>query len=536
MKKCFDLFRQFRIVFSAFLMISSIMNQTASAQNIANLEVVLKTTFEKNPNVRISSLSIDFQQGRILQAQGQFNPSLNFGINKSFNLSPTTKAQREGLLGFSQNESFKSDLLDYELSLTKRFQTGTLIKSSLEFTNFGRNALYDDLSKAGLGQFMTNRGRLFFDVTQPLLQGRGKKFYSATLDVEKLRLNQAQLNYAFDVSSQTYLVILNYLSVVSARRELEIQISIETNYTEFEEQLRMLSEKDVIPKAELTFINANLARQHVTVLNSRSSYLSAKNRLLESMGLPSSDISQYDFESMQYGLDSLQEEIEDGYLAYWLEKASTTRRDYLAAQKNVSIKKREIEYAENKNQARLDFTAGVGYNGIYESNSFEQYVSSFYSNIPGLSYRAGLVFQWPMGMMSTKGAYASALAEKQTSEQTVKSIELNIQQQLSSQYNNIIYYNEAVKQGQLSVDFNLKARTNEYLKLQLGISAVVNLVQVQNNYAIAQTSLNRLQFALNSSVIRFRFESGNLIEISELNEVVVDVDELFSLPKIKVSE
>ena len=86
------------------------------------------------------------------------------------------------------------------------------------------------------------------------------------------------------------------------------------------------------------------------------------------------------------------------------------------------------------------------------------------------------------------------------------------------------------------MDFNLKARTNEYLKLQLGTSAVVNLVQVQNNYAISQTSLNRLQFALNSSVIRFRFESGNLIEISELNEVVVDVDELFSLPKIKVSE
>ena len=140
MKKCFNLFLQFRIAFIAFLLIFSIMNQTASAQNIANLEVVLKTTFEKNPNVRISSLSIDFQQGRILQAQGQFNPSLNFGINKSFNLSPTTKAQREGLLGFSQNESFKSDLLDYELSLT-------LIKSSLEFTNFGRNALYDDLSK-----------------------------------------------------------------------------------------------------------------------------------------------------------------------------------------------------------------------------------------------------------------------------------------------------------------------------------------------------------------------------------------------------
>ncbi|MGB0403026.1 MAG: TolC family protein [Salibacteraceae bacterium] len=505
------------------------------AQNVSSVEYVLKTTFEKSPDVHISSLNIDFREGRVMQASGEFNPVLNFGINKSHNVRPALIDERNGWLGLTPNESFSTDLLEYELAVTKRFQSGTFIKTALGLVNFGRDALYDDLSSAGFGDYITNRGQVFVDVTQPLLQGRGKKYYGATIEIEELRLSQAQLTYAFQVSAQAYVVLLNYLNVVSAKKELDIQLSIEKNYAEFEEQLRMLAEKDVIPKAELTFIKANLSRQHATVANSKSAYAETKNRLLEAMGISSAEVGKYNFSSMSYGIDSLTNAIEDGYLSYWLEKASTTRGDYLAAQKSIAINNREIEFADQQNQARLDVTLGLGYNGIYESNSFEQYVAPFYSNIPGVSYRAGLVFQWPMGMKTTKGVYASALAEKQISEEEVKSLGLNIQQQLSSYYNDIIYYNEAVKQAQKSVEYNLKARTNEYLKLQLGTSTVVNLVQVQNNYALAQTTLNRLKLALNSAIIKFRFESGNLIQISEKNEIIVSVNELFTLPNTTAS-
>ena len=511
-------------------------SNSLEAQNLANMEVVLKTTFEKSPDVRISALNMDYQEGRILQASGEFNPVLNFGINKSYNLRPTGLDERNGWLGLTPNESFSTDILDYELSVTKRFQTGTFIRSSLGLVNYGRDALFDDLSNAGFGNYITNRGQVFLDVTQPLLQGRGKKYYGATIEIEQLRLSQSQLNYAFQVSTQAYVVILNYLNVVADRRELEIQKSIEKNYSEFEDQLSMLAEKDVIPKAELTFIKANLSRQHATVANANTTYVTSKNRLLEVMGVSTTEFDSYEFESMNFGIDSLLNEIEDGYLPYWLEKAATVRGDYLSAQKSIAIKNREIEFADQQNQARLDLTIGVGYNGIYESNSFEQYVAPFYSNIPGVSYRAGLVFQWPMGMKTTKGVYASALAEKRISEEVVKNLELNIQQQLASYYNDIIYYNEAVKQAQKSVEYNLKARTNEYLKLQLGTSTVVNLVQVQNNYALAQTTLNRLKLALNSAIIKFRFESGNLIQITDQNEIVVDVDELFSLPNTTASK
>ena len=508
----------------------------SAAQNVAQIEKVLTTTFAKSPNVKISALSIDFQQGRIMQAEGAFNPELNFAINKNFNLSPSSIARREGWLGLTQNESFKSDILDYNLSVSKRFQTGTLIRPSLALTNFGRDVLFEDLSNAGLGEYITNRGKVFIDVTQPLLQGRGKKYYGATLEIEQLRLSAAQLDYAFRVSNQAYNVLLNYLAVVSARKDLEIQEAIEKNYEDFEKQLKLLSEKDVVPKAELTFINANLTAQHASVQNSKSAYRRAKNRLIESMGVSTTEVDNYDYTSMEFGIDSLPEEVAESYLIFWLEKASTTRGDYLAAQKTIASKNRNIEFAERQNKAKLDLTLGLGYNGIYESTSFEQYVAPFYSNIPGMSYRAGLVFQWPMGMKTTKGAYATALADKQTSEEFAKSLELNIQQQLSSSFNDIVYYNNAVRQSRLSVDFNYKARDNEYLKLQLGTSTVVNLVQVQNNYSFAQTSLNRLKLALNTALVKFRYESGNLIKITEENKIVVDVDEIFTLPKIEASE
>lgn len=504
----------------------------ASAQNSGELGVLLKTTFKKNPNVLISEIGMDFQEGQVQVASGEFNPVLDFGINKSYNISPSTIDQRNGWLGYAESPSFETDILEYELAVSKRFQIGTLVRTSVGVMNFGRDALFEGLSNAGFGDYVTNRGRVFVDVTQPLLQGRGKKFYGATIDIENLRLSQSQLNYTFAINSQAYIVILNYLNVISARKELEIQESIEKNYEEFEDQIRQLSDKDIIPKAELTFINANLSSQNATVLSSKSYYLTAQNQLLEAMGVSAEELKNYDFDSIEFAIDSLANEIEDGYLSFWLNKASTTRRDYLAAQKNITINDREIEYANQRNKAKLDVSLGMGYNGIYESTSFEQYVAPLYSNYPGMSYRAGLVFQWPMGMNSTKGAYAAALAKKRMSQEAVRNLELNIQQQLSSYFNDIVYFNEAVKQGQKSVEFNLQARKNEYLKLQLGTSTVVNLVQVQNNYAFAQTSLNRLKLALNSAIIRFRFESGNLMKITELEEIVVDVDELFSLPKI----
>lgn len=499
---------------------------------ISSLNQILDLTFEKSPNVKISKLSVDYQRGRVTSSQGQFNPILNAGINKSFDRIPNNIAIREGYLGYRPNQFYDADLFDYNVSVSKRFQTGTVIRPSIELNNFGKDALFDNLANAGFGEFITSRSDVFFDVTQPLLQGRGKKFYGSTIEIEQLNLSAAEMDYVFDVSNQIYLVVLNYLNVVSAKRDLEIQKSIEKNFQDFAEQFRLLSEKDVIPKAELTFINANVTSQAAVVKRSETDYNRAKNRLVESMGLLNSEKGNVEFDELKFGVDSLMEEIDDAYLANWLEKAKTTRGDYLASQKRVASKSRDIEFAQQQNQPRLDLTMGMGYHGIYETTSAAQFYAPIYSNIPGVSYRAGLVFSWPMGQKSTKGYLESSLAQKQTNEENMRRLALNIEQQLSSSFTDIVNYSEAVKQSTRAVEYNFQARANEYIKLQLGSSTVVNLVQVQNNYAFAQTSLNRYLLALNSAIIQFRYESGNLVKFTEDKKIVVDIEEVFTLPKI----
>lgn len=518
--------RRFQVVF-AFMVLAT---WNTAAQGV---ESVLDLTFKNSPNVKISRLSVTAQEGRVLRNQGQFNPVLNIALNNSSDLLPNNIARREGYLGLTPEESYYADLFNYEISVSKRFQTGTLLRPSIELNNFGQDALFDNLVNAGAGEFITARSNVFLDVTQPLLQGRGKKFYAADLEIEQLNLSAAEMDYVYDVSSQLYVVLLNYLSVVSSQRELEIQISIEKNFADFLDQLKQLADKDVIPKAELTFINANLTSQRAVVKRSRSDLIRSKAVLLESMGMTLADSSQIDFSDLSYLVDSITQEVPDNFLAQWLDKAKSTRGDYLATQKRLASRNRDIQFAEQQNQARLDFSLGVGYHGINESNKFDQYYSPIYSNIPGVSYRAGLVFQWPMGQQNTKGYLATAMAQKQITEESMRALELNIQQQLVSNYNDIVNYNEAVKQSAKSVDFNFTARRNEYLKLQLGTSTVVNLVQVQNNYAFSQTSLNRLLYALNAALVRFRFESGSLVSFNEDKDVVIDAENIFTLPEIK---
>ncbi len=500
-------------------------------QDYSALERVVTLAIEKNPRIRIADLDIQSQKGFAQQALGTFNPFLSFGLSQSSDLFPNTKAIREGLyVGTTPDPDFENFLLNYNLSVSKRFTNGLLLSPSLSLSNFGKDFNYQALDDAGLGKFITNRGSLYISATQPLLKGRGARYYRATLDVQRLNLNATQLSYINTSSLQILGVISAYLNYLSAWNALEIQKSVLENYKTFAIQLNELAEKDVIPKAELLFINANMTSQAALVAQAEGRYIAARNTMVELTG---SGIDELDIASpvdTSFFVDNLVEPDSLTYVSFWMKKSLENRGDYLSAVKRIESNQVSLNFARNDNLPQLDLNVSVGYNGIYESNTFEQYFAPFYSNIPGMSYLAGVNFTLPLGRDATKGALKAAMANKETAEMFKTQIELNIKQNVSTTFNQILAFNKAVEESKQAVGYNKQSIDNEYTKLKLGTSTVVNLIQVQSAYAFSQSALNNYLYSLNLALVQHRHQTGTLITADENGKLSIDLTTVFDLP------
>ena len=102
-----------------------------SAQDNSAISNILTKTFENSPRVKISKIDVDYQRGVLLSSRGIFNPELNFGLNRSYDLYPENIARREGYPGYTNSNTYHTDLLDYYVSVSKRFQFGMLIEPSI---------------------------------------------------------------------------------------------------------------------------------------------------------------------------------------------------------------------------------------------------------------------------------------------------------------------------------------------------------------------------------------------------------------------
>ena len=481
-------------------------------------------------SIKISEQNIESQEGFLLQAENLFAPALNFSLNNSVDDLPYTKSTREGLFD-DPILSYQNYLLTYRLSASKVFKSGLTLSPEFRLNNFGKDATYDLYQALGMGEFVTNTGSLFLYASQPLLNGRGSASAAASLNIQKLQLSAAQLEYQNDVSRQAFIVVQNYLSYLGSRYSFSINSQVLEGLITYRDQLTELADKDVIPKADLLYVRANYSQQSAFVSQSKNNVIRSRNSLSESMGLGGERYPELETSQEEFFVESIEIPDSSKYVTYWMKKALENRGDYQGLKKRVESGDVNIQFAERNNAPRLDLNLGVGYNGIYESNSAEQYVAPFYSNIPGMSYTAGVSFSMPFGLKNTKGALRSAVANRESLAQSLRSLELNIQQSVASSYSEVAMYAEAVSQFKQAVATNAEALDNEYIKLKLGTTTVVNLIQVQQNAANSRSNLNSYLGILNAAIIKFRYQTGTLVN-GEGQSWSINPTEIFSLPAI----
>ena len=84
------------------------------------------------------------------ELKGDFNPTLNFSLQRSQDIYPETKIYREGYVD-DPSASYRSDLFSYNLEVTKLFKNGLYLSPGVTLINNGKDASYRLLKSLGEG-------------------------------------------------------------------------------------------------------------------------------------------------------------------------------------------------------------------------------------------------------------------------------------------------------------------------------------------------------------------------------------------------
>lgn len=99
-------------------------------------------------------------------------------------------------------------------------------------------------------------------------------------------------------------------------------------------------------------------------------------------------------------------------------------------------------------------------------------------------------------------------------------------------YDQLRYFSSIVEFSKQAVQFNEVALRNEFIKLKLGSSTVINVVQIQNNYVVSLNALNRALQDLNLAFFQFKFATGTLLDVDEQLTFSIDFTKLTQLPRV----
>ncbi len=517
-----------------FLIFQSIQvyGQNAYQNNkILTIIDVAELTLENNKNILVSKSNIEVAEGNILKSKSVFNLKFNGSIDKTYTITPLTIDQRENLSAYSNSSYTENNLFDYTIGAYKKFKFGTIINPGVTFTNFGKDTLYNYLYEAGSGEYITNRSRVYLNLNQPILKGVGKEYNTADLRISNKRYELTEEYYYHNISTSLLESFIAYLEYIGAKKNLEIQKNIDDKFLLIIHQIEKLIEMDAIPASDLNYLKANYTARKSELVNAQNQLQNYKIYLANKIGLNKEEIPGMFEPPNEYIISDIElVSRKEDYLGYSYKQSLMNRKDYLGSELLLDVEKELVKYYKKSLKPTLDLNLSVGYNGIYESGNFDQYYKPYFENIPGMNYKVGISFVIDANNDLNKGNLIAAKGNYNRQKALSQSLEEDIYINISKFYNDIINYKEIVLLYKETVRFYEKALENENIKLKLGTSTVINLVQIQNDYYLALDLLYSAILNLNMSILYYRYHTGTLCSVIDDNTIDIDYQNLFSLP------
>jgi outer membrane protein TolC len=474
----------------------------------------LTIAVSKNANIMISAARLDAIKGISRQQKGLFDYSANAQIGLSRNTTPNNTLNAyttvSGLyLPFNDASNVNS-----QVGLTKLFTNGISINLSAQHNTFNSNLL------DAQGLMSQNTGLLTFQVVLPLLKNSGSAV-SSNLRASEIEALAAKDDLEFVVNEMVLNSTLAYWDYLGKSKLLEIASNNEKSAEKTLQDYQKLISGDQLPKADALLAQGSLKQKTITRIFYQQALLDSRKVLGRSIGLEPDHVMQIAQVSDQfpsYKNGKLDEVLPD--LERVITSSLGSRADLRAAKKRVEKYEVLKNAAKNNLSPQLDVLLSASQQGLVEGHSPYQgsaigndWGSAFQPYRPG--YGAYLQFRMPLENNEAKGLLQQQQAYLNSSNINLNELEYSTKNNIQVATYAMIRAYDSMMEAKVAEQKYEMSLNNERTKKKLGLSTLLDVLNVEDRYNNAQITHVQSQVAYASSVAVFLFQTNNLVVRNE---------------------
>ena len=414
--------------------------------------------------------------------------------------------------------------LNVRMDFSKPLRSGLFLQPFATLNNTGANYVGKnswDPEWGGLGVKDYYRGEMGFDLTVPLLRGRGGSDVAAGEMAAARDLEAARLNLLHEKSRTVLNTVLAYWEARAAAEQVEVakrSVEMETRLADLIRKLVGAKER---ARTDETRVTASLADAQARLEGAQRQAVEARINLARVMGVALADAQAIPLAADPFPLPSAFTPTATA-LAELARDAVALRADLQAAGAREEAGKIISLGAQLQTRRSLNVNlSGWGNTTAEDSPKFGRWVFR--------SGRAGLDFEIPFGNDQAMGRYAQAVASLHQSEitttDTSRVIRLNIYRSAES----LRLAGQRVTWAQEAAINYDRTILDEEARLKLGDATLVDVILTEQQTTAARIALIQAQQDYASLLARLRFESGSLVR-DAAGAVTVALENLLTVP------
>jgi len=492
-------------------------------KNLRLLEAV-QYTIARQPNILLDDWQVKVNEGLWQIQRGTFNTTVGTSVSDTVTHTPLNRYYRNY---YGTSETVER-VTEYSVDISKEFRSGVELTPDITVTSTEDLALHLTTTRK-----TTTNATVSFDIKIPLLRERGRAANAADETSAKILTEASRYDLNYTTSQSILTTVNEYWNTVAAMDNLEIAEKAETRARYMLEQTKILVDAGEQPASDINKLAANLHGKTSSRINKTQSLFEARQTLGLAMGLrfdeivatplpsePLLNIDDADLNKMPIAQDLIDIGLE-------------RRADLIALKKEQESANVLMVGAHRNLKPQLDLDLSAGYIGLNENTrrqrNFKQYASAINEREAGLNFSAMFSLEWPVLNDFRRGTYVRREAQNERAMISTNNLNRQIVSKVVVAMSDVIQSAAELKKAHESVLVYQTAVEKERLKLKLGESTIIDLIDVDDRLTTAMETEVSARLSYAKALVQLRFETGTILS-PDLKNISVSMKELTTVP------
>ena len=501
-------------------------NITALNDYLKNLRLLeaVQHTIAKQPNILLDDWQVKVNEGLWQIQRGTFNTTVGTSVSDTVTHTPLNRYYRNY---YGTSETVER-VTEYSVDISKEFRSGVELTPDITVTSTEDLALHLTTTRK-----TTTNATVSFDIKIPLLRERGRAANAADETSAKILTEASRYDLNYTTSQSILTTVNEYWNTVAAMDNLEIAEKAESRAKYMLEQTKILVDAGEQPASDISKLAANLHGKTSTRINKTQGLFEARQTLGLAMGLrfdeivatplpsePLLNIDDADLNKMPIAQDLIDIGLE-------------RRADLIALKKEQESANVLMVGAHRNLKPQLDLDLSAGYIGLNENTrrqrNFKQYASAINEREAGLNFSAMFSLEWPVLNDFRRGTYVRREAQNERAMISTNNLNRQIVSKVVVAMSDVIQSAAELKKAHESVLVYQTAVQKERLKLKLGESTIIDLIDVDDRLTTAMETEVSARLSYAKALVQLRFETGTILS-PDLKNISVSMKELTTVP------